>query len=352
MKGTIFSEDYSHIVVLPDLHGDARATIHSLWLAYNRVSSAPIAYDLFESTFLDPLLDDQAFGPNLIVPSSNRVALVQLGDLVDRGPLSEACIRIIFSVEALLGWETFPLYGNHEIMSFLGKSHTFVHPDDYSSFGGRHNRESAFSPHGGRLFDMLPAQLLGMVRLDGPGLTSTLFVHGGIELEWIHDMFQTYDVDMINEFVQAMVQHEDGLEALNDLNNSFLWTRKFAKESICDGPIDEVLEAFSVFRIVLGHIPQRNKRVNLLCGGKVVLADAKMSHWMDNHKSQPVALIFTMNDFSQELASIVAHYANEIGHSEEVVLYKDEVPAPSPSGANLLWLLADVATHFLSSTEV
>jgi len=62
--------------------------------------------------------------------SPDATILVQLGDIVDRGPFSLECLKIMDIIELAIGKKTVRLYGNHEIMSHLGKSGAYIHAEE------------------------------------------------------------------------------------------------------------------------------------------------------------------------------------------------------------------------------
>jgi hypothetical protein len=365
-SGEILSSDYSHIVVLPDLHGDAAATLRSIWLAHAKIFQKEIPYPIFEDVFYEGLNEGEE-SENLIDfgDDSLRVALVQLGDLIDRGPYSEDCIRIIFAVKRILGWDVIPLYGNHEIMAFLGEGNEYVHQVDNLIYGSPEKREAAFSAEkNGTLFHLMTSEMVGLARLDGPPGTSTLFVHGGIDLDWfvnenILDPASSCTVDCINEKIHDLIHDPDGIHVLNDIyGGSFLWTRRLAREStsvLCSSLIDPILETFNVSRIVVGHTPQLDKMVKTRCDGKVILADVQISRWMTNARvnerlqegGRPMALVFNINRESHALDSITSHYTDlKSGKwSQTQELYRKPISVPK---FDKLLVLARVASDELT----
>ena len=48
----------------------------------------------------------------------NKVALVQLGDIMDRGPQSLYSYKILASIETAIGWKVIQLAGNHDLMIY------------------------------------------------------------------------------------------------------------------------------------------------------------------------------------------------------------------------------------------
>ena len=317
VQGTIDSSSYNHVVVVPDLHGDFESTVKSLWLAEKALSPPFVTdYDSFFDHFHNAVFGYEF--PDKPVSEAQRVALVTLGDYIDRGPFSEECILTILSVPQVLGWDIFPLYGNHEIMAFLNRSEPYVHKEEIKNFGGLTQRSLEYMI-GGEMHEILTTSLLGMAKLEGPTVdTNTLFVHGGIHMEWLsdEDLF-TPDIEKFNQRINELVMAEDGLTILNDVDGSFLWTRELANEEdevVCDELIDPILQAYNVSRIVVGHTPQQSQRGRTRCEGKIFLTDVKISRWMNKWSEdggQPVAVVFQMDSLTANLAAIDIHYSGE-----------------------------------------
>lgn len=253
---------------------------------------------------------------------SNRtdVAMVQLGDLIDRGPYGSECLMIASVVGDVLGWEVVQLYGNHEIMGFLGKGQEYAHPRD---FGGFAERKTALGI-GSEIFLSMTEYFIGVAVLRGASSVSnvnTLFVHGGVDLDWLQTIAgYSGNAAVINARIQELVATRKGLTEL-DWMDSILWSRDLAKapeEFVCETLVNEILAYFHVARIVLGHTPQESGRVKSRCDGKIILADVKMSRWMDTmHVDEtepsggnPMAHIFGIT--GGELAAIDAIYG-ELG---------------------------------------
>ena len=218
--------------------------------------------------------------------------------MVDRGPYSEECILITRAIPKVLGWRTVSLFGNHELLSIMGRSNVYIHPDEAKAFEGIDGRNEAFSPEGPHnpLFEDLIensiaiARLHTRVRWTGKNRDpNTLFVHGGIDLGWIMQNFNPSlpfqpiaGVPTINHEFKRALESSEGREKLSE-DESFLWTRTLAEaeEEIACPLADEINMRFQVARIIVGHTPQYDRRVKTRCNGKIILADAMMSSYMD-----------------------------------------------------------------------
>ena len=361
--GELFSTHFDHVVVIPDTHGDFHATIRSLWLAHKKISGTAHPFTKFGTAFKDAVVrsrtrEKKYFG-DLAIPGPDRVAVVQLGDLVDRGPYGDLCLEIFKVLPHLLGWRTINLYGNHEIMSFLGLSEPYVTYQEEMLFGNIQKRNKQYAP-GGELFKYFSSSLVGLARLKGPveyalddpRNPNTLFVHGGIDMSWIRSCFgesasraSPQALEEVNKRIAEFVMDPsyEGMLKLCE-NNSILWTRTMAEEpetKICQ-LVTEALQHFGVARIVVGHTPQEDMIAKVRCGGKFILADVQMSRWMsgfpvdesDPSGGNPVAIIMKLSEVDHKLESIKAYYTDiESGGSETTTLLFDSAPrAPEALG--------------------
>jgi hypothetical protein len=323
-KGSLDAKSFSHVFVLPDIHGDLEALLRSLWLGVQKIESKPFDYDLLVEVFGS---DDRQL-PGI---ESKDVLVVQLGDVVDRGPHGKACMHILGMIESVLGWKYIQLYGNHEIMNFLNRAGQFIHKAEMSLYNDDWGvRMNDFIP-GGEMHSMITERALGMFRISG-GTAATLFVHGGVDVSWLASVLGVSDgnVEAINTRIREMASknNETDLFKLNH-ETSVLWTRDFAEnlESWICPFVESVKQKFNVHRIIVGHTPQQDKKAKTRCHGGVLLTDVQMSRWMSSKPSngRPVAVIMTINRESGDLESIVAHYTDLEGTlEEEAVLFPEK----------------------------
>ena len=338
---------YGHIVVIPDIHGDLEALFRSLWLAVKRVNDGSVIdYESFKSPFYDILSGSSSFsGPSLSLKTD--VAVVQLGDIVDRGPYGMQCLIVLGMIETVIGWPVINLYGNHEIINFLDQAHMYVSEREWAIYDNspefRRERFGAGSP----FHQFASRNFLGMARVvsSHDPRANTLFVHGGINQAWINHLVgsdKSNDLSEINRKIQEMANND--LEGLNHMD-SILWTRFLSEgpeAEVCPY-VDTLTTHYNVARIVLGHTPQEDDlKAKNRCEGKIILADVMMSRWMftatvdesNPMGGRPMALVMTFDKESETLSSIVAHYTDLVGELEESsVLYGDsalEVPPNRP----------------------
>ena len=256
-------------------------------------------------------------------------ALVQLGDLADRGPDSRKIIRHLRKLErqaARKGGAVVVLVGNHEAMTMTGDLR-YVHPGEYEAFADRRSRQTRADAYAAnrsaieqwyrrdspdleadeirRLWE--EATPLGAIERrrawspDGDigewvvGLDivvrigRTLFVHGGISAEYAN-----WSIEAMNAASAAALASGDAAPAsiINDPRGP-LWYRGLIRrvpappgetasaENPANGeapprsPAAEaamVAAAFDVDRIVVGHTPSLDG-ARALHGGLVVQID-------------------------------------------------------------------------------
>ena len=291
-NGTIEASDYSRILVIPDVHGDDQMFLKSLYLGLQIVNdSEVISFGKFSAFFDDALMSG---GPVIHDPLYSRTdtVLVQMGDLLHRGPFGKRCIQILGLVERVIGWHTLSLYGNHDIMASGPFFRNYWNPADDFLWSD--------IADGGPLWETLTSQSLLMLRLNPregidyrhPKSPATLFVHAGVELKWLNLVkldrvageSVTDHINGINAMAQlwAQMHPQSALEDLFAIDISPVTTR-----AVSDGipavecaKLEKVLEHFQVARIVVGHTPQRSLTVETLCDGKFILTDVYMSRWM------------------------------------------------------------------------
>ena len=93
-NANIDPSEYKTIVVIPDVHGDYYAAVMSLWIAYQQtVDNLEINLAEFKRILRQAIMAVRDTNDELVVtedmkipPSTGKIALVQLGDVIDRGP--------------------------------------------------------------------------------------------------------------------------------------------------------------------------------------------------------------------------------------------------------------------------
>ena len=84
--------------------------------------------------------------------AGGRTLLVQVGDVVDRGPKSRECLDLLMRLERQArrqNGKVIALLGNHEVMAMMGDLR-YVSPEDYQGFATEHSekvREDAYQDY-------------------------------------------------------------------------------------------------------------------------------------------------------------------------------------------------------------
>ena len=257
-----------------------------------------------------------------------RTVLVQVGDVVDRGPESLRILRELIRLQKEApkqGGQVIALVGNHEAMNMTGDLRYTV-PADYSAFATP--RSPALRE---RLYATKKAEIEAKYRSRDPSMTSAairdawiastplgwveqrlawapngeigkwvahnpavaqvggnLFVHGGLSVE-----YSKRPVGQINADVSA------ALTSVDRSNNSILtdplgplWYRGLitrepkatqnpagpAPRPSIEQELATVLGAYGAERIVVGHTPNL-KGIQILYGGKLVTIDTGNSSY-------------------------------------------------------------------------
>ncbi len=228
--------------------------------------------------------------------------LVQLGDVVDRGPDSRKALdllRRLMDEAPRRGGAVHLLLGNHEAMRILGDLR-FVTPGEYQAFvdGDSDRTREAFveradpkdrdalrqeTPLGeiemrvafGRrgVYGSWIRSLPAIVKIDG-----VVFVHGGLS---------PAVADLSCETVNSTVEHEldrdldetrkAPLASLVAREDGPLWYRGLAQEPDTFAPeIDQILVAQHARAMVVGHTVTPDGRLRVRFEGKVVQIDTGM----------------------------------------------------------------------------
>jgi len=260
--------DYRRIVVVGDIHGD-----------YDKLKSV-----LRHAKLIDD--NDDWIGTDSI--------LMQLGDLMDRGPDFKFCIELLIKLRAQArerGGIVYMLLGNHELYN-MQAGYFLISKPDFDNFGGMQEREKCINLDGkyGKLIrsDMN----LTMV------VDDNLFAHAGIPLEFakrgvdqlnkdVHDFFTNlppFD-DILNDYYYQGKTHPLYTDPLVDMNTGPFWTNFFTdppEEEVC-GELNEVLETVGAKRMFVGHRVQKYGKIRTRCQNKLIMMDIGLSRCLGNY---------------------------------------------------------------------
>jgi hypothetical protein len=316
--GEFSFDNFDRVIVIPDVHGDLEYLMASIVLGAQNSNYPDLTLESFEDLLVNGGIAPEPLG----LPE--RTALVQLGDVTNRGPGSKQCFTVLSAIESIFGWHVIRLLGNHELMAFTGKDERYVHESEYDFFGGPQYRAREFSIEGS-LWSNIASTSLIMARFSGNSATAsnTLFVHGGVGMDWISALGLATSVGVLNTLGQSAMKFPYLADRILGDIGSPLWTRDFDTESgdfdWCRSTLSSILTAFNVSRIVVGHSPLDEKRVQTRCDQRLVLTDVKLSRWM-NDGGQPIAVII-----SEDGTVVEAHYGETEDMGEE---FSETVIAP------------------------
>jgi hypothetical protein len=238
-----------------------------------------------------------------------KAHLVQTGDVVDRGPDSRPILELLIKLEkqaAAAGGAVHALIGNHEAMNVYGDLR-YVSPGEFASYAQGRGAEARFSyadraalTESAKPSSPAVATVTGLAGFaehraafapDGVfgqwirsrnvavKIDRTLFVHAGIG-----PRYAGWTIDRINEEARRELNDFTGLHGgvLTDEEGP-LWYRGLAtgEEARMAPLVDDLLEAFDVDRIVVGHT-YAQAAITPRFGGKVVLIDIGLSRVYDN----------------------------------------------------------------------
>lgn len=234
--------------------------------------------------------------------SGGRTHLVQLGDVVDRGPDSRKVLDLLRRLQdeaPRAGGAVHPLLGNHEAMRMLGdvrytvpgEYQAFVTPDSaelkqrlFRSSPADVRDEIMKSPLG--LIEMRMAYgrdgeygkwmrtLDAMVKIDG-----VAFMHGGVS-----PAIASRSCDAINDGVRKELTSDiertraNPQATLTAREDGPLWYRGLAQqpEDTFAPEVDKILAAQHAKAIVVAHTTRQDGRVIIRFGGKVIGIDTGM----------------------------------------------------------------------------
>jgi hypothetical protein len=117
ISGELDPSLFKNVGVIPDIHVDRMSVIRSLLQAFEDVEDENLTLSLY----LDQIeyFENGGRDRTPLSDSADETILVQLGEIVDRGPFGLECLKIMDIIELAIGRKTVRLYGNHEIMSDL-----------------------------------------------------------------------------------------------------------------------------------------------------------------------------------------------------------------------------------------
>jgi hypothetical protein len=357
--GNFDSRDFSHIVIIPDVHGDADFFLKSLWTAFSKVE--PAGHGVTEAQFESRIrrIAQAIQFPSgtctlkkILAPLSRlgkKVAIVQLGDLMDRGAQSLVSYKVLASIEMAIGWKLIKIAGNHDLMIYnpllpggfdlrYNQDPTDISNDDAKILFGPGGPLSTFITQG----DLIVARIGGPRVADyviDPKSADTLFVHAGLDLLWAKEFLKEigkgnqYEelVTLVNEhFREAFAKDLASASQLANTGDGPVFVRKVPlavdqevmRQCVL---LETLLTKLQVSRVIVGHTPDAAHATREYCDSRFIITDVGMSRGL-TVDGQPYAMIMTLDNKGQQIRSLVAHY----NHPNPSGLRYDQVLIHSP----------------------
>jgi len=199
--------------------------------------------------------------------AAGKTHLVQIGDVLDRGPDSRKAMDLLMKLEgqaAQAGGAVHPLIGNHEAMVLLDDLR-YVHPGEVKALGGAEEFRKAMSAQGkyGKWIRTHNAAIR---------INDLLFVHAGIT-----PVCARLSLAQINKAVREELNKGDTL-GIASTDGGPLWDRTLAldDETEVAGQLETVLKRYGAGRMVIGHTASASGIV-ARAGGRLIRIDAGMA---------------------------------------------------------------------------
>jgi hypothetical protein len=245
--------------------------------------------------------------------SGKKTVLVQMGDVVDRGPKSRDIVLRLQKLQSQArrdGGKVITLIGNHEAMNMIGDLRYVpqVEYQNYTTSNSESLRQRYYRDNKRRIEasarqsapDMPEADIkarwleqtpLGFIEhrrawaingefgrwvLANPALViigDSLFVHGGISAK-----YAAYSVRELNDMVHKALRSPvtSGDNILEDEAGP-LWYRGLVEENEnTESEVAAVLQAYAVKRLIIAHTPSLSG-IKVLHQGRVILIDTGIS---------------------------------------------------------------------------
>jgi hypothetical protein len=198
---------------------------------------------------------------------AGKTHLVQIGDVLDRGPDSRKAMDLLMKLEvqaAEAGGAVHALIGNHEAMVPMDDLR-YVHPGELKAFGGLEGLRKAMGPQGkyGRWIRTHNTVIK---------INDLLFVHAGITPSTAR-----LTMAQINKAVRDEIDKRDE-EGLAGSISGPLWTRALAlgDEDEVARALETVLKRYDAKRMVIGHTVS-DEGVVARAGGRLIRIDVGMA---------------------------------------------------------------------------
>jgi hypothetical protein len=200
---------------------------------------------------------------------AGKTHLVQIGDVLDRGPDSRKAMDLLMKLEgqaAEAGGAVHALIGNHEAMVLLD-DWRYLHPGEVQAFGGEGEYRKAMSAQGqyGRWIRTHNAAIK---------INDLVFVHAGLT-----PALARMSLAQINKTIRQELQEGD-TTGIASSDTGPLWDRTltFGDEEEVASQLEAVLKRYDAKRMIVGHSVWPEGIVSR-AGGRLVRIDVGMSEF-------------------------------------------------------------------------
>ncbi len=258
-------------------------------------------YDLPEKMFIISDIEGEFRGFQLILKAAGVIDtnlqwtygkghLVFTGDFFDRGLNVTQCLWLIYKLEReaeLQGGKVHFILGNHEMMNLKGKFRYVRNKYLVNADSLKLNYEEWYSQD-----SELGRWLRSKNGIEKIG--DYLFLHAGISMNFPKDK---YSLKEINDNIRLCIDREfEKGESQKDIfigNESPLWYRGIADMEEKQEDIENTLNTFSSFKMIIGHTIV--DEIKYLYDQKVIAID--LEHKLNSEKGIMYALLFENKEF-------------------------------------------------------
>lgn len=212
---------------------------------------------------------------------SNNTQLVQIGDIFDRGNESLKSLNFLYTLREFarsFDGDIHFLFGNHEEMLLHGQSWYAVLENGYKDIKEYMNDLSPEGKIGKRIID---SHHLGII------LNKILFIHGGFTCNWLKKYYpNNISLSELNLITKKIFTNENRFHPIFNVGYSRggnqipgpLWADYF--DDICimeEEEVDFVLNYFKVNRMIVGHSPILDNKIDVSYNNKVINIDVGLT---------------------------------------------------------------------------
>lgn len=215
--------------------------------------------------------------------SAGKSKLIQLGDIVDRGPDSPAIYELFWRLREEArneGGELTMLFGNHEVMNLLNHTH-YLSPKEIDKYYRAQSPASVWNPLSGYLGRNVLAASQPVHQLG-----DVVFVHAGLILPFAAQSNAKLRADMTAAIIAAASGNKRKSAKYRELmegDHSPIWTRVLSNgrnESLLCTWLSNAMEGRNATKQIVGHTPTRTHLIETKCQGAYIMADTGSSRWM------------------------------------------------------------------------